>query len=98
MQNTHIQNDSEAYTNRLNRLRYRSWHRGCKETDIIIGNYCNEFVTKMDEAELDLFEVFLEEDDADIWAWLTHKYECENKTYFPILEKMRDFRSYTPAP
>lgn len=96
MQNAQTDTDNIEHSNRLNRIRYRSWHRGCKETDIILGNYCNQFIEGMDNAQLDLFEELLEEDDADIWAWITGKYICENKAYDATLEKLRDFRSYTP--
>ncbi len=92
MQTAHQAQHSE----RLNRIRYRSWHRGCKETDIILGNYCNHFIEKMDEPALDLFEAMLDEDDADIWAWLTDKYDCPNPAYSEMLEQLRNFRSYTP--
>ena len=96
MQNAHSEAENTEHTHRLNRIRYRSWHRGCKETDIVLGNYCDHFIEKMDSAQLDLFEEMLEEDDADIWAWITGKYACENAAYTDMLEQLRDFRSYTP--
>lgn len=96
MQNTQSEATSTTHSDRLNRIRYRSWHRGCKETDIILGNFCNAFIEEMDAAQLDLFEELLEEDDADIWAWLTGKYACENSAYFAMLDQLRNFRAYSP--
>lgn len=78
----------------LNRIRYRSWHRGCKETDLILGGYCNTHITSMDDAELVLFEGFLDEDDAEIWSWITGKNIPENSAYSPLIDKLRAFEVY----
>lgn len=53
------------------RLRYQSWHRGCKETDVILGHFCDAHVEQMNEAELREFEMILQQDDADLYRWLT---------------------------
>lgn len=78
---------------RLKRLRYRSWHRGCKETDLILGGYCDRHLDGMEAAELALCEALLEEDDSDIWAWLTEKSQSPKSEYEPLLAKMRNFQT-----
>jgi len=77
---------------RLKRLRYRSWHRGCKETDLILGGYCDTYLEGMEAAELALCEALLEEDDAEIWSWLTEKSQPPKSEYEPLLAKMRQFQ------
>ena len=74
----------------LKRLTYRSLHRGCKETDLVLGTYCTRNIAQLDEADLALFEAFLDEDDADIWAWLTEKMPCPKDEYTPLLGQLRD--------
>ncbi len=74
----------------LKRLTYRSLHRGCKETDLVLGTYCTRNIMQLNEHDLTLFEAFLDEDDADIWAWLTEKTECPNRDYAPLLAVLRD--------
>lgn len=78
----------------LNRIKYRSWHRGCKETDLILGGYCNQHLGDMHEEELKLFEIFLEEDDAEIWNWITGKTDPAKGEYAPLIEKLRAFEVY----
>jgi len=73
----------------LKRLRYRSWHRGCKETDLVLGRYCDAAIEAMNEAELALFEALLDEEDADIWAWLTEKTPCPKPELLPLLQVLR---------
>jgi antitoxin CptB len=73
----------------LKRLTYRSWHRGCKETDLVLGTYCARNVASLDETKLALFEAFLDEDDSEIWAWLTEKTPCPKAEYAPLLAELR---------
>jgi antitoxin CptB len=54
---------------RLKRLRFRAWHRGTKEADLLIGGFFDRYGEAWDEAELDWYEAFLEEQDVDIMAW-----------------------------
>ena len=73
----------------LKRLTYRSWHRGCKETDLVLGTYCAQKVAALDDSQLALFERFLDEDDAEIWSWLTQKTPCPTDDYQPLLTELR---------
>jgi antitoxin CptB len=54
---------------RLKRLRFRSWHRGTREADMLIGGYFDRWHGAWGEAETAWFEAFLEEQDVDILAW-----------------------------
>ncbi len=69
----------------LKRLHYRSWHRGCKETDLVLGRYCDAQLTALSEAELHCYEAFLDEDDSDIWNWLTDKTRCPKAEYSSLI-------------
>lgn len=85
-------NDNETSI-RIKRLRYRSWHRGCKETDLVLGEFCDAHITTLNEADLTAFEQLLEEDDAEIWDWLTGKAVPPKQDYEPLLEQLRNARS-----
>lgn len=54
---------------RLKRLRFRSWHRGTKEADLLIGGFFDLHAPGWGDAEIDLFEALIEEQDVDIMAW-----------------------------
>lgn len=73
----------------LKRLTYRSWHRGCKETDLVLGTYCAQKIEQLSDEELARFEAFLDEDDADIWNWLTEKTPCPSPEYAPLIDALR---------
>ena len=76
---------------RLKRLRYRSWHRGWKETDLILGQFADENLDKMDAATIDIYEQLLDENDADIWDWLVGKLPPKNSEYLPILTSLKAY-------
>lgn len=80
--------------NRLKRLRYQSWHRGCKETDVVLGNYCDAELAMLSDTELDLYEQLLNEDDWDIWQWVAYNTTPPNPEFLPLIEKLRIFRGY----
>ena len=57
------------------RLIIRSWRRGTKELDLILGGFSNKNVSKLEMAELDLYEKLLSNDDYVIYNWLFGKEE-----------------------
>jgi len=74
---------------RLKRLTYRSWHRGCKETDQILGRFADARLNSLKPTFIDAYEQLLDEDDADIWNWLTGKMEPPEK-YKLLLELLKE--------
>ena len=54
---------------RLKRLRFRAWHRGTREADLLIGGFFDRHHGDWDEAQIGWFEALLEEQDVDIMAW-----------------------------
>ena len=55
---------------RLKRMRMRSWRRGTKEMDIVLGPFADARLAGMDAAGLALYDRLLEENDQDLMAWL----------------------------
>lgn len=56
---------------RRRRLKFRAWHRGMREVDLILGRFADASVEGMDEAELSAFEALLDEADPEILSWVT---------------------------
>ena len=54
---------------RLRRLRFRAWHRGTKEADLMIGGFFDAHGASWNGNEVAWFEAFLEEQDVDIMGW-----------------------------
>ena len=56
---------------RRKRLLFRSWHRGTRETDLILGRFAEAHLAGFDEAQLDRYEDLLECNDADLFDWVS---------------------------
>ncbi|SFK32121.1 succinate dehydrogenase assembly factor 2 [Methylocapsa palsarum] len=56
---------------RRRRVKFRSWHRGMLETDLLLGRFADAEIEKLSESELDDFEALLEALDRDVFAWMT---------------------------
>ncbi len=55
---------------RLKRMRMRSWRRGTKEMDLVLGPWADQHLAGLDAAGLDLYDALLEENDQDLMAWI----------------------------
>lgn len=62
---------AETYDTRLKRLRMRSMRRGTKEMDILLMRFSEARLAELSAAELDLYEALLEENDQDLYQWIT---------------------------
>lgn len=62
---------SELREHRLKRLHMRSMRRGIKEMDLILSAYAARHLADMEEAELDLYDALLAENDQDLYQWVT---------------------------
>jgi antitoxin CptB len=56
---------------RRKRLLFRSWHRGTREADLILGSFAEANLSGFDDARLDRYEALLECPDADLFDWIT---------------------------
>jgi antitoxin CptB len=52
---------------RRRRLLFRSWHRGSRELDLIIGPFVDSWIDRMSEAELDAFEELLQTPEPELY-------------------------------
>lgn len=55
---------------RRKRLRYRAWHRGTKEMDLVLGPYADAHLDRLDAAGLDRLETLMNEEDTDLLKWV----------------------------
>jgi antitoxin CptB len=55
---------------RLKRMAMRSWRRGMKEMDLVLGPFADAHLAQLSEAELLTYDTLLAENDQDLMAWV----------------------------
>jgi antitoxin CptB len=55
---------------RRRKLQFRSWHRGTRELDLILGTFADAAIETLDERELDDYERLLNLPDTDLMDWM----------------------------
>jgi antitoxin CptB len=60
----------EDLSMRRRRMRYRAWHRGTKEMDLVLGPFADAHLEGLGEPELDRLEALMDEEDTDLLKWV----------------------------
>jgi antitoxin CptB len=82
---------SEGLDARRRRLLFRSWHRGIREMDLIMGRFADAHIADLADAELDDYEKLMEERDHDMLAWVTGTMAVPAECDTVVFRRMRDF-------
>ncbi len=73
----------------LRKLYFRSWHRGTREADAIIGGYFDKYGASWNEEENAWFERLLNEQDVDIMGWAMGTIEVPKSFQGPMMDVMK---------
>ncbi|MCE9522465.1 MAG: succinate dehydrogenase assembly factor 2 [Alphaproteobacteria bacterium] len=76
---------------RLKRLKFRAWHRGMKEVDLILGPFADENAARLSEAELVDFELLLGVPDNDLYDWLSGRSAPPERFRTKLYDQIQDF-------
>lgn len=60
----------ELLDNRRRRARFRAWHRGMREVDLLLGGFADAHLATMSDGELDALEALMEVPDDQLYTWL----------------------------
>src|SRR5688500_3191819 len=82
-------NAAPDLASRLARARFRAWHRGTREADLMIGGFFDRHHAVWSEADLPWFEALLDEDDVDVMAWAFSARRAPVKYAGPQLEALQ---------
>lgn len=74
---------------RRKQLLWRAHHRGTREADMMVGGFADRWLDEMSEAEIQWFEVLLEEQDVDIMAWAFGRGEPPEALQGPLFERLK---------
>ena len=82
---------------RRKRLLFRSWHRGTREADLLLGSFAEQHLAQLSDAELDQYEELLANSDGPIMDWVTGRVLPPPEQHSDVLRRLMNFR-YRPRP
>lgn len=75
---------------RERRLKIRSWRRGTREMDLILGPFADARLGALSAEQLDRYEALLGENDQDLYIWFSGR-ASEPEAYRDALADLRTF-------
>ncbi|MGN6270841.1 MAG: succinate dehydrogenase assembly factor 2 [Sphingomonas sp.] len=81
---------------RLKRLRFRAWHRGTREADLLIGGFFDAHSADWSDDEIAWFETLLEEQDVDIMGWAIGSIAVPERWDEPMMSQLKNV-NYVPV-
>jgi antitoxin CptB len=88
---TGTQISSEGLDPRRRRLLFRSWHRGIREMDLVLGRFADSHIASLSDGELDEVERWLDVPDQRIFAWVNGAQAVPPEVDTPLFKRLRDF-------
>jgi antitoxin CptB len=82
---------SAGLDERRRRLLFRSWHRGIREMDLVLGRFADTHIAKLSEPELDEYERWLEVPDQRIFAWVNGAQAAPPEFDTVLFRRLREF-------
>jgi len=87
---------SAGLDERRRRLLYRSWRRGTREMDLIMGRFADAVIGELGEAELAEFERLSEVPDPELYAWLAGSRAVPADHDTVLFRRLRSFHHGRP--
>jgi antitoxin CptB len=82
---------SDGLDARRRRLLFRSWHRGMREMDLVLGRFADAQIATLGDAELDEYERWLEFPDQLIFTWVNGSQPAPGEVDTALFRRLRDF-------
>jgi antitoxin CptB len=82
---------SDGLDEQRRRILFRSWHRGMREMDLIMGRFADAEIDRLSAAELDQFEHLMQAPDPELYVWIAGDVMPQPAYDCPLLHRLRDF-------
>ena len=84
---------AESLDIRRKRLRYRCWHRGTKELDLMIGRFADAHLAGLDVDQIGRLESLLEVPEPLLNDWITGRRAPDAPYNHDVMQLLRNFNS-----
>jgi antitoxin CptB len=91
MNNPAAPDQAAAHERRRKRLKFRSWHRGTRELDLLLGPFADRFLNDFTDAEMADYEALLILPDPDVYNWILGQAEPPPAVANGVLRLIKQF-------
>jgi antitoxin CptB len=81
----------EDHDERRRRLRYRAWHRGTREMDLVLGRFVDSELPGLNNSELAELESLMEAPDPELLAWVLGQTTAPADFDTPMFRRIVEF-------
>lgn len=79
---------AENIEKKRKRLVFRSWHRGTREMDLLMGSFADRHIPGFSEEELAQYDELLNCSDPDLYNWISGREQPPANTMNDVLQKL----------
>jgi antitoxin CptB len=74
------------------RLLFRSWHRGTREMDMLLGRFAECNLPTFSRRQVELYEAMLEYSDNDLYDWMSGREEPPTTLDHDVMKLLLNFK------
>jgi antitoxin CptB len=82
---------TEVLDERRRRLRYRAWHRGMREMDLVLGRFADSELAGLTDGEVAELETLMEVPDPELLAWILGQSSAPAQFDTPTFRRLTEF-------
>lgn len=87
---------SAGLDERRKKLLFRSWHRGMREMDFVLGTFANATIADMSEDEMGELELLMQLPDPEMYKWLSGSVDVPDTYDTSMVRRIRRFHLGQP--
>jgi antitoxin CptB len=88
---TGTQVSSEGLDPRRRKLKFRLWHRGIREMDLVLGGFADAELAQLSDGQLSEVESWLDIPDQQMFAWVNGSEEPPAELDTALFKRLRTF-------
>ena len=81
---------------RRKRLRFRAWHRGMREMDLVLGRFVDATLADLADSEIDDLEALMEAPDPELYLWIAGTADVPENYDTAVFRKIVAFHHGNP--
>jgi antitoxin CptB len=91
-----VTNSFSELDDRRKRLRFRAWHRGTREMDLVLGRFVDAKLAALTDDEIDDLEALMEVPDPELYLWIAGTADVPENYHTAVFRRLVEFHHGNP--